>query len=141
MKVREVKGVLSEFGGLVAYSNNYNAEISTSIYAYVNVGDETLSRIGIRSGLETKFKNLLGEEITLHIVDKLIIAITDSRGRTYGTNFGNQTFLLLFFGSLAFPFLFFYGLGILIYIMLYKTFWKVRRLNKTVHAIPNVILI
>ena len=112
------------------------------VYSYIQVGADLIKRVGVCSGLSGKLQLAVeaGCEIALYVQKDYLIGITVN-GKTYATDFGGSGFIMsiiALFCLLTTPFM---GFGILVWGLVYFTYWRTYTFTKAAKKLPNVILI
>ena len=119
------------------------------IYSYIQVGDvgagsasSMIKQVGVCSGLNGKLQLAVesGCEIALYVQKDYLIGITVN-GKTYATDFGGSGFIMsiiALFCLFTTPFM---GFGILVWSLVYFTYWRTYTFTKAAKKLPNVILI
>jgi hypothetical protein len=75
--MEKIEGVLDEYGDSMVYPNG------ESVFSYIVIGGQTLTKVRIVRGLEGKFANRLGEKVTVYLASNFIWGFTAADGKNY----------------------------------------------------------
>lgn len=139
--MEQFDGSVTELGDAVVKTAQTG---SLTTYSYVVVGNNTLKKLKVFSGVDGKLKAALSAEapVTLFTKNGFLVGIKLANGQTFGSDFGGGlAYYILFIGCLVLGLMFALFIFGLLFLWVAWEQWQVIAAKNAAASLPNVVLI